>query len=182
VKDPAGPDMDRTKVASSERLSAEELYRAHARFVAGFVLRQGASRNDVEDVVQEVFLVAHRRGGFAPGAAKPTTWLAEIALRVWANRRRTDRRKPRDASDVELAASGNPETALQTQRSLERVQRCLDALDFDHRAVFVLFELEGESCAEIAAALSVPIGTVHSRLHNARKRFRDAYEAGGSDG
>jgi RNA polymerase sigma-70 factor (ECF subfamily) len=54
------------------------------------------------------------------------------------------------------------------------VQRALDTLDLEHRAVFVLFELAGESCEEIAAALRISLGTVHSRLHAARIKFKKA--------
>jgi RNA polymerase sigma-70 factor (ECF subfamily) len=46
-------------------------------------------------------------------------------------------------------------------------------MDAGHRAVFILFELEGESCESIAAGLEVPIGTVYSRLHAARRAFRE---------
>lgn len=173
---------------SEANIGAGVLYRAHARFVAGFLMRLGAPRNEVEDLVQEVFLVAHRRGGFTPGAAKPTTWLAEIALRVWSNRRRTVRRHPVDPSGdmgTEASSEGaDPERAAVARASLERVQACLDTLDLDHRAVFVLYELEGERCQDIANALEVPLGTVYRRLHTARKRFTDAHAqlSGGRDG
>lgn len=166
---------------STVRKNAGELYQCHGQFVAGFLLRLGAPRVEMEDLVQEVFLVAHRRGGFSEGAAKPTTWLAAIALRVWSNRQRSRRRRPAEpAGDLAIVAVGNmpdPESATATRRSLERVQRCLDALDLQHRAVFVLFELEGETCATIAAALGVPVGTVYRRLHTARGRFQTAYAA-----
>lgn len=184
------PDMHRAEVAStesepregrSEAVAVGALYRAHARFVTGLVTKLGARREDVEDVVQEVFLIAHRRGGFVPGAAKPTTWLGEIAVRVWSNWRRTQRRKPLEpAGDLAREAGGSdPERAASAQRALSRVQRCLEALDLEHRTVFVLFELEGQSGADIAAALGVPVGTVHRRLHTARKRFRESYGAPG---
>lgn len=180
------PDIHRAEVAStesepregrSEAVAVGELYRAHARFVAGLLTKLGARREDVEDVVQEVFLIAHRRGGFVPGAAKPTTWLGEIAVRVWSNWRRSQRRKPLEpAGDLASEAGGSdPERAASAQRALSRVQRCLEALDLEHRTVFVLFELEGQSGADIAAALGVPVGTVHRRLHTARKRFRESY-------
>lgn len=164
---------------SEARHGVGELYRAHARYVAGFLVRSGAPREGLEDLVQDVFLVAHRRGGYAPGAAKPTTWLAEIALRVLSNHRRRARRRPAQPSSdvVALQPSGgaDPERAAATHRSLERVQRCLDGLDLDHRSVFILFELDGVSCSEIATALDVPVGTVYRRLHTARARVKAAY-------
>ena len=56
-------------------------------------------------------------------------------------------------------------------------EEILDAMDDEHRAVFVLYELDGTPCAEIASALGVPVGTVHSRLHEARKKFRARWDA-----
>jgi RNA polymerase sigma-70 factor (ECF subfamily) len=161
------------------RISAEALFRAHAAFVAGFVVRLGVAREEVDDVVQDVFLIAHRRGGFVPGAARPTTWLAEIAVRTVSTHRRTERRRRTssddDALDAAVATTRSPLEIAEARAALARVNRALDALDLDRRAVFVLFELEGESCDAIAAGLGIPVGTVHSRLHAARKAFQEAH-------
>lgn len=161
------------------RMTAEALFRAHARFVAGFVARLGCAREDIEDVVQEVFLTVHRRGGFEPGVARATTWLAEIAIRVLSTWRRTARRRQASADEDAVAGAVSTECtpleAVEQRAALERVDRALDALDVDRRAVFVLFELEGESCDAIAAGLGIPVGTVHSRLHAARKSFQAAH-------
>lgn len=160
-------------------LGAEALFRRHAGFVAGFLARLGCSMQEVDDLVQEVFLTAHRRGGYVPGPARPTTWLAEIAMRVASTARRTRRRRPAEPDDGAIdavAGSASPFDDAANAEALARVQLALDALDLDRRAIFVLFELEGESCDAIAAALGVPVGTVYSRLHAARQEFRAAYE------
>lgn len=184
VERAAGHGLVAGTVEEPERTSAGELYRAHASFVAGFLSRMGAATVDVEDLTQEVFLVAHRRGGYVAGPARPTTWLAEIALRVLSTHRRTKRRKPEtpstDALEGLRSEAASAEERVGSLRALARVQRCLEGLDEEHRAVFVLFELEGEPCPAIAAALEVPVGTVYSRLHHARKKFLDAWKRGGS--
>lgn len=160
-------------------MDAEALYRSHAPFVAGFVARLGVAAADVQDIVQEVFLVAHRRGGYIAGAARPTTWLAEIAVRVVSTARRTRRRRPELPDDAEVlraaAASSTPADAAETAETLAVVQRALEAVELDRRAIFVLFELEGESCDQIAAGLGLPISTVYSRLHTARQEFTKAF-------
>lgn len=162
------------------RIGAGELYRAHARFVSGFLARMGAAAVDVGDLTQEVFLVAHRRGGYVEGAARPTTWLAEIAVRVLSTHRRTKRRKPEhgggDVLDAMPAEAPAADEHLASVRALARVQHCLEGLDDQHRAVFVLYELEGEPCSAIAAALDIPVGTVYSRLHHARRKFMESWE------
>ncbi len=178
----ASPDGSAHTVESSgqrERINAATLFREHARFVASFLLRLGAARADIEDLVQDVFLVAHRRGGFEPGRARPTTWLAEIALRVNSAHRRRGRRRQEDPDTVIVAGatsqSAGPSAQAETREALERVQRALDELDEGKRAVFVLYELAGESCDAIAAGLGIPVGTVYSRLHKARKLFKAAH-------
>jgi RNA polymerase sigma-70 factor (ECF subfamily) len=163
--------------ADARDLDVETLYRQHAPFVASFVRRLGIGSGEVDDVVQEVFLIVHRKGGYQPGPATPRSWLGAIALRVAANARRARGRR-RESPDEENAlaiAADSPARSLEDRQALARVDKALGALDLEHRAVFVLFELEGESCAVIAQALGVPTGTVYSRLHTARKRFLEAH-------
>ncbi len=167
------------------RLDAEALFRAHAPFVAAFLHRLGTAAADVDDLVQEVFLVAHRKGGYVPGAGQPRTWLAAIALHVARSgrRARSRRRDVMDETALQAAASvaPDPAEALELRKSLQRVQRALQALDLGHRAAFVLYEIEGEPCESIAASFGVPIGTIYSRLHHARRRFQEAYAVAAQD-
>lgn len=166
---------------SPGHIGAGELFRAHASFVARFIVRIGGRQAELDDLVQDVFVVAHRRGGFVvTGAAKPTTWLAEIALRVVADARRTRRRKPEhdgDKLDTLAHTSPAPDAIADARSALDDLDASLETLDAEHRAVFVLFEIEGQSAASIADALRVPLGTVHSRLHTARRRVLEAFQA-----
>jgi RNA polymerase sigma-70 factor, ECF subfamily len=161
-----------------QNLSAEELFRDHYDFVSRFSLRVGVRSADVEDVAQEVFMLAHRKGGYIAGEASPRSWLARLVLGIASTRRRSTRRRAETAEN-EASAPVDPSTpehhASQRER-LDRVQRAVEALDEEHRAVFVLFELEGASSEEIGFALQIPTGTVHSRLHTARRKFMAAHE------
>jgi RNA polymerase sigma-70 factor (ECF subfamily) len=171
--------VSREREQAAGRLDAQALFRAHAPFVASFLHRLGIPRDDVDDLVQEVFLVAHRKGGYVPGAAQPRTWLAAIAVRIaHAGRRAQARRREHgDEHGLHAAASADdPARTLEARRSLARVQRALEVLDLEHRAAFVLYEIEGESCESIAGSFEVPVGTVYSRLHHARRRFVERYE------
>jgi RNA polymerase sigma-70 factor (ECF subfamily) len=156
---------------------SETLFKRHARFVASFLYRLGVRGPDIDDAVQEVFLAAHRRGGYRPGVASPTTFLARLALEAnLSRRRRQGRWETARSEEVARAALGrspaDPAQAFVARQAAERLQASLDAMDAPHRAVFILFELEGESSESIAAGLSIPVGTVHSRLHAARRAFR----------
>ena len=161
-------------------IGAETLFREQARFVASFLRHMGTSESDLDDMLQDVFVLAHRKGGYLPGPAGPRTWLASLAIRVVLARRRSRARRPQPTEVPENLSDGaqSPAELLESRRSLERVQVALQDLSVEHRAAFVLFEIEGESCESIAAMWNVPVGTVYSRLHHARKKFLEMYHRG----
>lgn len=171
--------MPATPPPRPKRITAAELFRGHASFVARFATKLGVAEVDVDDLVQEVFLTVHRLGGFEPGRASATTWLADIAVRVASTRRRSAGRNrlvaDEDVLRAAVAPGASPHDLAELRADLVRVERALESLDLDRRAVFVLFELEGESCDAIAAGLGIPVGTVHSRLYTARREFAAAF-------
>jgi len=167
-------------------LDSAELFRQFAPFVAGFLLRLGIDRNDLDDVMQDVFLVAHRIGGYTPGPAKPTTYLANIAFRAATTHRR--KRKTRsfvrtDQETVTAASdhSRDPERGLDNKQRLALLQQALETLDEDKRSVFVLAEIYGETVVSIAAGFGIPVDTAYSRLRAARRKFREAVQSMFSD-
>jgi RNA polymerase sigma-70 factor, ECF subfamily len=156
------------------------LYDAHAKFVWRAVLRLGAAPAAVEDLVQEVFLVVHRRIGEFRGHSSARTWLYGIAIRVVRNHRRTLMRQrltptARDAS-VDLAelpapSERTPELMLAKARATELLQRLLDELEEEPREIFVLVELEELTMPEIVEILGLNLNTAYSRLRAARRAF-----------
>ena len=105
-----------------------------------------------------------------------TTWLFGICMRVAANYRR----RRQNSSEIPTGVSGKnrPATVVPVDELLVlREQRLmaetvLSQLVLGQRAVFVMYEIEALPCTEIAEILGVPIGTVYSRLHAARKRIK----------
>jgi RNA polymerase sigma-70 factor (ECF subfamily) len=159
--------------------NAANLFRAHAAFVASFLFRLGLEPSEIEDAVQEVFLIAHRQGGYQPGPAQPRTWLAAIAIRVAMKAKTRHRRVRRDRkvlTDLIGILRPTDDVPFEEVEARQIVQRILDQMDPERRAVLILFELEGEACDSIAAALGVEVGTVYSRLHRARQEFQRACE------
>jgi RNA polymerase sigma-70 factor (ECF subfamily) len=157
-------------------IDSEELFKRHAQFVARFLIRMGVRDNDLDDLIQDVFLVAHRNGGYRPGSASPTTYLASIAIRARAAHRRKQKSRTWLESNPNAVgrASGEEQDALETMvRQVDAAcfEEALDTLDPDKRAVFVLVEVEGESCVSVSAGLNIPLNTVYSRLRAARERF-----------
>jgi RNA polymerase sigma-70 factor (ECF subfamily) len=156
------------------------IYAEHAEFVWKNLFRLGVREDDLEDMVQEVFMVVHRRIDRFDGSSRMTTWLFGIAMRVAsAYHRRAHRRRerPTDFDDESLvlaaraAVAETPEDAAAHREAGGALERILDAMDIEKRATFVLFELDSMSCAEIAALTDVPVGTVYSRLNAARAIF-----------
>ena len=160
-------------------LDGETLFRRYAPFVASFLYRLGVPASDVNDLVQEVFLSAHKRGGYRPGTTSPKTYLARISLEAkLANERHNARWRASHVDGVAAAIVGqspeNPEGTLAVARAARKLQNALDSIEPGARTVFILFELHGESCETIAAGLDLKLGTVYSRLHFARKKFLTA--------
>ncbi|MCC6877952.1 MAG: sigma-70 family RNA polymerase sigma factor [Sandaracinaceae bacterium] len=160
----------------ADDLSLPRIYEEHFDFVWRSARRMGVAESAVDDVVQEVFLVAHRRLEDFERRSSIRTWLFGILLRVVSDYRRSLRRKGGLAPLPEsLPDSGDtPDRRAERQQAVALLHRLLDTLDDDKRAVFVLAELEQMSAPEIADALSVNLNTVYSRLRAARMGFDKA--------
>jgi RNA polymerase sigma-70 factor (ECF subfamily) len=151
--------------------SLTQLYVEHAPFIFRALRRLGVRDADAEDVLQEVFVVAHRKLGEFEGRSTLRTWLYGVAVRVAANHRRlarTHREVSTDEPPEQMVPALQHEDLAQKQaRAL--LDRILDRLDEDKRSVFVLYELEGCSMQDVALAVGCPLQTAYSRLHAARK-------------
>ena len=156
---------------SDAALDVGSVYREHADFVWRSLQHVGVRDSDLEDALQEVFVVVHRKLQSFDGRSRLTTWLFGICVRVAARQRRRAyfRRETQTAEPPERIDANTPEdSALKVERQ-RQLDRALARLAPEQRAIFVLFELEGRPCQEIADLVGVPLGTVYSRLFKARK-------------
>ncbi|HEY4117782.1 MAG TPA: sigma-70 family RNA polymerase sigma factor [Byssovorax sp.] len=181
----ASPELSRIEVdgPSSVRVRAptfEEIYEEHFAFVFRNARRLGVADAHVDDAVQEVFLVLHRRLGEFEGRSSMKTWLFGVLVRVAADQRRLRKRKSPeargdviDAAEVADPARGPYEQAARSEAA-RTLHRLLDELPDERRAVFVLAELEQMSAPEIAEALGQNVNTVYARLRSARQDFEAA--------
>jgi RNA polymerase sigma-70 factor (ECF subfamily) len=152
------------------------IYDAEFEGVWRYLRRLGVREADVEDVVHDVFVVAHRRIDSYDPQRPLRPWLLGIAFRVAAERRRSEHREVMDADPgLETADAGPwPDQVLETHEARRRVQKALDGLGLAQRAVFVMHDLESLSAPEIAQALDVPLNTVYSRLRLARAKVAES--------
>lgn len=135
--------------------------------------RLGVPPTDMDDCMQQVFLVASRKlPSIAAGSEQ--AFLLGIALRVASDARRVRERRrevPED-DDVQRSDPAPQPDELADQKRMRRIlDDVLAALPDDLRAVFVLHELEEMAMQEIAGVLELPLGTVASRLRRAREEF-----------
>lgn len=173
----AGPG-ESSKNATAQRINDNvvALHDQHFDFVWRSLRRLGVAPADLEDAVQDVFVVVHRRLESFEQRASIKSWLFGIALRVAkVYRNRSSRQRALVAGDESLLVCqrGNPEERRAQMQAAEQVQVLLDELDDDKRAVFVLAELEHMPAPDIAAALGLPTNTVYSRLRLARAAFEN---------
>lgn len=172
--------------AAVPALTFDAVYAANVAFVWRIVRTFGVPDAQLEDAVQDVFVVVHRRLAEWEGRAAITTWLFAIARRVASvHRRRADKRKAELPVEelVESAdpqASGDPFAELSRQQAAATVMAILEGLDEDKRIVFALVELEQLSVPEVAHMLDLNLNTAYSRLRLARAAFEAAVKARGT--
>jgi len=138
-----------------------------------FLRRLGIPEADVDDAVQEVILVVARRLSDIEEQSE-RSFVLSTAFRIASDmRRRAERR--REVGDALLegmqSAGLDPEATMESQRLAVLFAQVLEQLSLELRVVFVLYELEDFTMAEIAATLGVPPGTVASRLRRGREAF-----------
>lgn len=177
-RDPVPRSPDDSDGSRFGRDDAASLFEAHADDVAGWASRLGGPLIDVEDTVQEVFIIVHRRIDRFRGESSVKSWLYGITANVVRQQRRKARRRRwfgRGAADADVdatrASQPTPIEELERHRRTLAVYRVLDAMRETNRAILILFELENLSGETIAELLGIRVATVWVRLHRAREEF-----------
>ena len=163
-----------------------DLVRRYQDRLFNAVYRLTGNAEDASDVVQEAFLNAYQSLHSFKGDSEFYTWLYRIAFNSSVSLKRKkkvvlsiDGGRPDGELLIDPAdesAFAGPNERLERSEDEARLQRGLDRLSEDHRAVLVLKDLQGQKYEEIAEVLGVPIGTIRSRLHRARLELRDVLE------
>ncbi len=158
------------RIANGNVEALGTLYDRHARALLGFA-RRLTSNEDAEDVVQNVFLrVVASANRFDPSATSAKPWLVGIAVHVVRERRRKVVRFARAL--LRMSTLRPPSREPSADRT--DVERALAKLSLAKREVLLLVEVEELTCEEAASTLGIPIGTVWTRLHHARRELKSA--------
>ena len=180
---PAERDAPQTSDAELMRQLAEgqlgalgELYDRYQAGLRSFLGRATRDSHDVDDLLHATFLAAAKTAERYDGRSSCRPWLVGIAAQLLRRRRQTLSRLVAvlaSLKDTQPSAS-DPSPSLQARTD---VDRALARLSQPKRLTILMAEVEGLTCAEIAEALAVPIGTVWTRLHAARRELRQALDA-----
>jgi RNA polymerase sigma-70 factor, ECF subfamily len=169
-------DVGGSRATSDRDGKFREIYESWFDDVVKWLYALGAPGGDTEDLAQEIFLVVRRqlprfRGGNLAG------WLYEISRRTVRDHRRRAwfrnlvlRRQDIDFTQLPNS-SASPARSYEHAESRRLFQSLVSRMSEKLRTAFVLFEVEGYSGEEIARIQDIPLGTVWTRLHHARKEF-----------
>lgn len=160
--------------AQSSELRVDQVYEAHVDFVWRSARSLGVREINIDDVVQEVFVVVQRRLAEFEGRSDIKTWLFGITRRVVrAHMRQQIRSRSQTETSADLADpnAACAESQLATLEGARLLYALLDELDADLREVFVLAELEEMSGPAIAEALDLELSNVYARVRRGRLAF-----------
>ena len=156
-----------------------EIYRAHFYFVWRNARRLGVPEANLDDAVQDVFIVVHRRLGDFDGRVPLQAWIFGILVRVARGHRRTFQRKAAPCvpflHDSTAATDPSPSELAERSERIAVLEMLLSQLDENKAMLIVLSELEQWTLREIAEFMGSNINTIYSRLCAAKRDFDKAY-------
>ena len=162
------------RARAGEREAVQILVARHRERVTNLAFTLLRDRAEAEDAAQEIFLRAFGKLPHFRGESEFSTWLYRLALNFCLERRRIQaRRDELLACRDEVPTSG--ENVARRVEMREQLHCALDALSEPLRLALILREWQGLSYEEIAEVLRLPVGTVRSRLHQARQKFQQKW-------
>ena len=163
------------RLAGGEMSALGEVYDRHREPLRRFLARATANAEDVDDLLHATFLEAAKSASRFDGRPSCRPWLVGIAAQLLRRRRQGFQRWLAVLSSLASTRghASDPRTRLETRSD---VDRALARVSEAKRVTLLMCEVEGLSCQEVATALAIPIGTVWTRLHAARRELRDALE------
>ena len=151
----------------------ERIAMPHVKSLLRVARRLASDRATAEDAVQEALLRAWRSFDQFKAGTNARAWLFQIMIReLYAQGRRLHSRPKLESLDIEIDGEAPRDSAGPALLDAAEVNRAFSALSPAHRTVLLLTIIEGFTCREVAVILSVPIGTVMSRLSRARQTLR----------
>lgn len=165
------------RVAERDQAAFATLYSKTSAKLYGIALRILNQRETADEVIQEVFVrIWERAGDFDPGHGSPISWMAAIARNRSLDELRRRRTYVSDAAEEVLEVPDPamlPSEAAERSQELLRVERCLETLEPDRRAMVRLAYLEGWSREQLSVRFGAPVATIKTWLHRSLAKLRD---------
>ncbi|MEM7060928.1 MAG: sigma-70 family RNA polymerase sigma factor [Pseudomonadota bacterium] len=160
---------------NADKAAFSVLFGRFAGRVKGFLIKSGAAPEQAEEIAQEVMITVWRKAkSYDPTKAAVATWIYTIARNRRIDQIRRENRPEPDPDDPQYQPDPEPDSALQFARETRdaKVRAALSELSADQLDVVRLSFFAGLSHGEIAAQLSLPLGTIKSRLRLSFARLR----------
>jgi RNA polymerase sigma-70 factor, ECF subfamily len=167
------------QAAQGDIQAFEKIYKTYASFVYNVAFRLVATREDAEEITQEVFLIIHRKLNSFMFRSSLKTWVYRVTANCALNflNKRNKEQKGRVGFDDVLATAASPNEVrvkMESEDQGHKVKALLNTLNPDERACVVLRNIEGLSYQDIARSLNVNLNTVRTRLKRAREKMLKA--------
>ena len=171
-------DAERTLIErcrSGEERAFAELVDAHKDLVHAMIWRLARDRSQADDLAQDVFLKVHRGLPYFRGEARLSTWIYRIVINVCSQ---SKTRRPREIS-LDEDRGGRPieprrdDTAFGAMELRDRLDKAMAKLPDQYRVLIAAHHLDGVQYEALAEALGIPLGTVKTHLHRAKRRLRE---------
>ena len=177
MSDLAEPELI-ARCQQGDEQAFRELVDRHKDLVFGVIARSSVERSRVEDLAQEVFLKIHRGLPYFRGEAKLTTWIFRIVLNLLSEESQKRHAAREVALDPDLP-SHQPRVHDRSSSDLElrdRLEKAMTRLPANYRLLIAGHYLHEVKYEELAEALDIPIGTVKTHLHRAKRQLRALLE------
>jgi len=174
---------------AGEREAFDELIRRYQRRIYTFAYRLTGNADDAADVAADTFVRLYSSIGSFRGDSSFVTWLFRVVTNIYLDSRKRRRAHPTQSLDemIELEESSvqrqveddapSPQRIAEDHERTALLQEAIESLPEFQRVMIVLYHVEGMAYEEIAEALSLPVGTVKSRLNRARLALRKKLES-----
>lgn len=172
------------RIAAGDAACLGALFERHQANVRRFIGRMGVSADDADDLVQQTFLQVVTAARRFDGRATARAWLFGVAAMIVRRHRfslaRLAKRFTRWVGDEPAAEGADVAEAMVTTQECARAVAALAKLSPKKRAVFVMIVMEDARGEDVAAVLGIPVATVWTRLHHARRELRAHLKEGSS--
>jgi RNA polymerase sigma-70 factor (ECF subfamily) len=163
----------------------EELVHPHINYLYRLAFRFCGNQEDAEDLVQDLLIKLYPKRDELEKVEKLRPWMTTSLYRMFVDNFRKKARSPLELIDDETAfydttvsEDPTPDKTLAEDQRINQLQAAFNRLSENHRVLLTLHDIEGYRLVEIESMLSVPVGTLKSRIHRARARMRELLSSG----